>query len=210
VFVGGFDLRAAEAVASGSGLRPEEVVPLLRRLVERSLVQLERGKGSGRYRLLETLREHALERLAEAGETESVRDAHARHYCDLTWRRFQLMLADTPTALNTPDLLVELGNYRAALEQMHATSSPAFARLAAGLMGVWIQIRLDEGRRWLETALAEGFPDLEMRHWLLWSLANLTHLAGDVDASRIAGSSSLRSLAGQPGSGSRLGQPGWI
>src|SRR5215467_1846081 len=107
VFVGSFDLPAAESVASGAGLAPEQVVPLLQRLVERSLVQFERG--TGRYRLLETVRELALERVAQAGENESVRDAHAGHYCNLTWQRFPVMLTDTPTPVNPPDHLIDLG-----------------------------------------------------------------------------------------------------
>jgi predicted ATPase len=134
VFVGGFDLPAAESVGSGAGLEREQVVPLLQRLVERSLVQFERS--TGRYRLLETLRVHALDRLAEAGAVESVRDVHASHYCNLAWHRFPVMLGDTPTPVNPPEHLIDLGNYRAALEHMHATASPALAKLVVGLMSV--------------------------------------------------------------------------
>jgi non-specific serine/threonine protein kinase len=180
VFVGGFDLPAAESVASGAGLEREQVVPLLQRLVERSLVQFERA--TGRYRLLETLREHALDRLAEAGEVELVRDAHASHYCNVAWQRFPLMLADSPAPLNPPEHLIDLGNHRAALERLNATPSAPLAKLALGLMSVWLQVRMDEGRRWLETALADSDPDLEMRYWLLWALSNLTFQAGDLEA----------------------------
>jgi non-specific serine/threonine protein kinase len=180
VFVGGFDLQAAESVARGAGFEGDQVVPLLQRLVERSLVQFERS--TGRYRLLETLREQALDRLTEAGDLEDVRDAHASHCSNLAWQRFPLMLADTPTPLNRPEHLIDLGNYRAALEHMHATASPDLAKLVLGLMSVWLQVRMDEGRRWLETALADSDPDLEMRYWLLWALANLTFQVGDLEA----------------------------
>ncbi|WP_214326133.1 BTAD domain-containing putative transcriptional regulator [Nonomuraea sediminis] len=72
VFVNGASLEAAERVC---GL-PEEV---LASLVEKSLVEL----ASGRYRMLETIRAFCAERLAEAGEAEMVRQAHAEYYLDL-------------------------------------------------------------------------------------------------------------------------------
>ncbi|MGW4476333.1 BTAD domain-containing putative transcriptional regulator [Nonomuraea sp. NPDC004354] len=73
VFVGGATLEAAERVC---GL-PEE---LLASLVEKSLVQVEHG----RYRMLETIRAFCAERLAEAGEVEALRRAHAAYYLELT------------------------------------------------------------------------------------------------------------------------------
>src|SRR5262249_53500724 len=118
-------LEAAEAVASGPDLASEEVVPLLRRLVERSLVQFEQDQGHGRYRLLETLREHALERLVQADELQALRDAHARYFAEMAWRTFQRLFDDDSTVPVMPELVQELGNYRTALEH---TGSPIFAK----------------------------------------------------------------------------------
>ncbi len=184
VFVGGFDLEAAEAVASGPDLPAQEVVPLLRRLVERSLVHFEGNVGHGRYRLLDTLREHAQERVAEAGEVQRLRDAHAGYYSELTWRCHRKLFDDESSVPVTPQLVQELGNYRAALEHTHGTHSAIFAKLASGMYPIWQLIRAEEGRRWLETALADGSPDPETRYWLLWSLSLLTGPQGDIAASR--------------------------
>jgi predicted ATPase/DNA-binding CsgD family transcriptional regulator len=184
VFVAGFNLEAAEAVASGPDLPSEEVVPLLRQLVERSLVQFERDEGHGRYRLLETLREHALERLAQAGEVQAVRDTHARYFAEMAWRTFQRLFDDDSTVPVMPKLIQELGNYRAALEHTHSTGSPIFARLASSMYSVWQLTRVEEGRGWMETALTDGSPDPITRYWLLFNLSLLTGPQGDVAAAR--------------------------
>jgi len=79
VFTGGFTLAAAEAVCAGEGVPRADVLDLLGRLVDRSLVVTE-GSGA-RYRLLETITAYALGRLDEAGETRQTRQRHA-HYAD--------------------------------------------------------------------------------------------------------------------------------
>jgi predicted ATPase/class 3 adenylate cyclase len=80
VFAGGFSLDAAEQVYSDRQVAPEDVLDLLTRLVDRSLVLLETGHASGRYRLLETIREYALEKLGAAGEEPELRQRHLT-YC---------------------------------------------------------------------------------------------------------------------------------
>jgi len=183
VFVGSFDLEAAEAVVTGSELTVPDSLPILLRLVERSLVQLDRSEGVGRYRLLETLREYAMEMLAEAGELEAVRNAHAGHYWQVTLGRFNELFSDEPTALIDPTVLRDLGNYRAALEFTNAAGSPLFAKLAGRLTSVWGLIPINEACHWMEIALAEGSPDPETRYWLLWNLGLFAGLAGDSSAS---------------------------
>lgn len=82
VFVGGFDLRAAEAVAS-DGLESFDVADHLSSLVNKSLVIAERTSSSLRYRLLETIRQYATDQLIQVGGEESIRrarDLHADHY----------------------------------------------------------------------------------------------------------------------------------
>jgi predicted ATPase/DNA-binding SARP family transcriptional activator len=79
----GFDLVAAEAVVADDSVERSEVLDALDSLVTKSMVIAEAagsGAGSTRYRLLETLRQFAVERLAEACETERVRQLHAQHY----------------------------------------------------------------------------------------------------------------------------------
>ncbi|RFU37693.1 AfsR/SARP family transcriptional regulator, partial [Actinomadura logoneensis] len=81
-FPGGADLDAAEAVCSGGPVPPADVLDVLAALVDKSLVTVvtDGPDGEPRYRMLETIRAYGLERLAEAGELERVRRAHALHY----------------------------------------------------------------------------------------------------------------------------------
>ena len=84
VFVGGWTLEAAEAVGAGDGIEEEEVLDLLSRLVDKSLVVAEASsEGALRYRMLEPVRQYGLERLEESGEAEQVRERHARYYLAL-------------------------------------------------------------------------------------------------------------------------------
>jgi predicted ATPase len=82
VFVETFDLDAAEAVCGFGDIAVFDVAELLGALVDKSLVVAEPAGGTLRYRLLETIREFAAERLAEAGQDEpaAVAAAHGRHY----------------------------------------------------------------------------------------------------------------------------------
>src|SRR5262249_28192007 len=81
VFSGGWSLEAAEAVGAGEGIERDEVLDLLARLVQKSLVQAEEQPDrTERYRLLETLRQYGRERLGASGEAKAVFDRHA-DYC---------------------------------------------------------------------------------------------------------------------------------
>ena len=86
VFVGGFDLRAAEAVCAGDGVEPYEVTDLVGSLVTKSLVGAERTRSSLRYQLLETIRQYAADQLIQVGgedATSEVRRRHAEYYLHL-------------------------------------------------------------------------------------------------------------------------------
>jgi predicted ATPase len=82
VFAGGCDLEAATAVCAGDGVAPEEVLDLLDRLVERSLLSFREAYGRTRYGMLETLRHYGAERLAERGDDARRRTLHADHYAE--------------------------------------------------------------------------------------------------------------------------------
>ena len=77
VFAGSFGLEAAEAVCSGAGLEREQVVDMIGRLVDRSILTMAHGGRHGRYRMLETVRLYGTERLREAGENRELRRRHA-------------------------------------------------------------------------------------------------------------------------------------
>jgi predicted ATPase/class 3 adenylate cyclase/DNA-binding CsgD family transcriptional regulator len=76
VFVGGFTLAAGEQVCAGDGIEREGVLDLLGSLVDQSLVIAEERDVGMRYRVLETVRQYGLERLADAGEDDAVRVRH--------------------------------------------------------------------------------------------------------------------------------------
>lgn len=82
VFSGGASLDAAERVCGDAAFAGEQVLDLLTALIEKSLL-LADGEGVPRYRMLNTIREYAAHRLAEAGETESARRAHLAYFTEL-------------------------------------------------------------------------------------------------------------------------------
>ena len=86
VFAGGFTLQAASAVATGPDLGGPEVMDSVANLVAKSLVVVEVADAVTRYRLLETMRAYALEKLTERGELDQVAHRHAEFYRDLLER----------------------------------------------------------------------------------------------------------------------------
>ena len=83
VFLGGFDLQAAQAVCGDSGIERYQVLDQLTLLVDKSLVVAENSSGRTRYRLLETVRQYAMEKLGESGEADAVRSRHRDHYTSI-------------------------------------------------------------------------------------------------------------------------------
>ena len=83
IFAGTFSLEAAGAVAASSEIAPSDVVDGVSSLVAKSLVAAEVDGTIARYRLLDTTRAYALEKLAESGERELLARRHAEYYRDL-------------------------------------------------------------------------------------------------------------------------------
>jgi predicted ATPase len=83
VFAGSFDLASAEAIVAADNITPVGVPELLSQLVDKSLVEADINDGRGRYRLLETIRQYAHERLELTGETAQVRSRHLARYVAL-------------------------------------------------------------------------------------------------------------------------------
>jgi predicted ATPase/class 3 adenylate cyclase len=81
VFAGGFTLEAAEAVGASGEAESQNVLPLLTNLVEKSLVIIE--SDAERYRLLETVRQYALEKLIDSGDADASRDRHLVFFATL-------------------------------------------------------------------------------------------------------------------------------
>lgn len=124
VFAGGFSLEAAEQVCSDSQVAPEDVLDLLTRLVERSLVILETSHAHGRYRLLETLREYALEKLRTEDEEPELRRRHLM-YCIAFAEPVEPALRGQDQQTWLERLHDELDNFRAAFEWSGRSPCPA-------------------------------------------------------------------------------------
>lgn len=155
VFLGGFDLDAAQAVAGADGVERYQVLDQLTLLVDKSLVVTENTRGRTRYRLLETVRQYALEKLGESGEADAVRSRHCDYYT------LMAALIDAPARTDYGRLLnqaeVEMDNLRSALGWCLETSDTERAlSLASSLQALWItRVRSLEGRAWFDTIAAQ-------------------------------------------------------
>lgn len=153
VFAGGFDVAAAEALAAGA-LPRGDVVDVLGRLVDKSLVVLEHRDAGGRYRLLETIRQYAGQRLEERAEAAAAREQHAACYLALAEEAEQRLQG--PDQRRWLDRLeADHDNVRAALALL-AEREDHVARLRVGA-ALWrycyLRGHYQEGREWLESAL---------------------------------------------------------
>ncbi|MEW2358409.1 BTAD domain-containing putative transcriptional regulator [Spirillospora sp. NPDC029432] len=171
VHADGCDLDAAETVCGEPDI---DVVDVLGRLVDRSLVVAADGARGMRYRLLESVAAYCLRRLEDAGETETVRSAHAAYYTGLAVRAERhLRGADQTEWMRRLD--AESANLRAALD---AASPPVALRLVNALAWYWfLRGRLPEARRSLTRALTGADPGPDRARAAAW-LAGFTLLTG--------------------------------
>jgi predicted ATPase/class 3 adenylate cyclase/DNA-binding CsgD family transcriptional regulator len=158
VFPGGFDLPAAQAVAGDSDLHPHQILDLLALLIDKSLVVAENAGGRTRYRLMETVRQYALERLGESGEADQVRGQHRDYYTAMA------ALLDEPTSVGHQILVEqaesEIDNLRAAFawSREHNDTEDA-VRLVSYLQPLWLSRgRILEGLSWFYAIPTEGQP----------------------------------------------------
>jgi predicted ATPase/class 3 adenylate cyclase/DNA-binding CsgD family transcriptional regulator/Tfp pilus assembly protein PilF len=154
VFAGGCTLDAAEVVCSGDGIEPTAVLEILSHLVDRSLVVMEEEGDEGRYRLLQTIREYARDRLAESGEESSVRARHRDAFLDIATSGARA--AYGPMDESFARFETEHDNLRAALEwSRQRDDDDALVRMTGALVLFWmLRWHSDEGRRWTNEALS--------------------------------------------------------
>jgi predicted ATPase/class 3 adenylate cyclase/DNA-binding CsgD family transcriptional regulator len=171
VFVGSFDLDAAEAVAGSEPLDPLRVLTLLSDLVDKSLVVFD----GERYRLLVTIREFATPRLEAAGEEASARAAHLRHYRALA-AAASAELEAAPQVATLELLEAARGNLLAAVDWALAHAEPDAALQIVGDLGLFWYLHGHhfESLAWLRRVLA-ATPDQAspVRARALWSAATL-------------------------------------
>lgn len=180
VFQGGFTYEAATAVCIDDFLGEVEVLELLPALVDKSLVVAESDGVEVRYRLLDTIRQFARERLDESGGGVEARQRHARYFCDLAveasrhsigpdelaWK--QQMRAESDNVRQAMTWLIEAGEAVTTLEM-----AIAFARFS----------RWSEALAWLERALEPAWQDADrlLRARALNTHGSLLDAAGEFD-----------------------------
>ena len=190
VFVGGFTIDGAEAVASGAGI---DAIDGVDSLLRASLLRAEGAAGDEpRFGMLETIHEYALDRLGQREQSAELRDGHARFYLALAERAeleargpdqlrwLELLEADNDNLRRAVAWFAERGNLDGAL------------RLGAALWRFW-QVRghLDEGRQQLERLLArrEGSPAARALAQL--TVGRCAWLQGDFEAAERSLATSL-------------------
>jgi predicted ATPase/DNA-binding CsgD family transcriptional regulator len=187
VFAGGWTLEAAEVVCSDDGIEQDDMLDLLERLVRKSLVVAEEGGDDAvRYRLLETLRQFAHERLVTAGEAETVHQRHASYCLALAEEVGPRMYEWAAVAVDR--LVAEHDNMRAAMRWFSESNAVEQAvRLGGQLWGVWVFAGyLTEGRAQLRTLLALPGASHASPAWarLVYSHGLVEYYLGDYAASR--------------------------
>jgi predicted ATPase/class 3 adenylate cyclase len=135
-FLGGFDLDAAQAVTGHDGVQRFQVLDLLTLLVDKSLVVADQAGERTRYRLLETVRQYALEKLSESGEADAVRSRHRDHYTA------RAALLEGPSGSDYGQRVeqtgTEIDNMRAAFAWSRENGDAELAlRLASSLTPLW-------------------------------------------------------------------------
>ncbi len=160
VFVGGFDLDAAEAVAGDDEVERYQVLDQLTLLVDKSLVVADDSTARTRYRLLETVRQYAQEKLGESGEADAVHSCHRDYYTAMA------AVLDAPAGHDYERRIeqaeTEIDNLRAAFEWSRENSDIELAlALACSLQPLWLSRgRIREGLAWFDATLT----DLDAQH----------------------------------------------
>lgn len=179
VFVGGWTLEAAEAVGARDGVEEGDVLDLLSRLVDKSLVVVEEGGGEARYRLLEPVRQYAREKLESGGEAQKILRWHAEWFSTFA-ERANAGLRGSAESAWVGRLEAEHDNLRTALDWSLEAAPETGLKIAANLGHFWYAHgHVLEGSRWLEAVLSkttQGSDD-NLRSWAL-------HLAGVLSQER--------------------------
>jgi predicted ATPase/DNA-binding winged helix-turn-helix (wHTH) protein len=161
IFAGGFTLQAASTVAATDEIAGFDIVDCAANLVAKSLVAADLGGATGWYRLLETTRAYALEKLIESGEFEHLARRHAEYYRDL-FERAEVELQTRPAAEWLAAYGRRIDNLRAALDWAFSPTGDVAVGVALTIAAVplWVQLSLvQECRARVERALASLVPE---------------------------------------------------
>jgi predicted ATPase/DNA-binding XRE family transcriptional regulator len=183
VFRGGFTHAAVLAVAADTGMSGDpQIIDGLSGLVDASLVVVEHGvSGQGRYRLLDVVRDYAVECASDAREIDALQRRHAEFFGALAQEAEPKLRGNEQREWHAR-LLEDEANFRAALAwALDGGETATAVRLAGSLWMFWRWAGLfDEGRAWLDAALAAGenAPSSE-RFQALWGAGWLAYHQGD-------------------------------
>jgi predicted ATPase len=183
VFAGGWTLAAAEHVCTGDGIGESETIGRLTSMADKNLVITEENEGATRYRMLETIRQYALDRLHETGEEARWRNRHFAWVLALAEESFEA-LTGPDQGLWLDRMARELDNFRAALRWAIEQKLPDALRLAPNLFRWWIRrAGVTEAREWF-SRLLDVIPS-DQAKWdrgrALSAVGNLALSQGDHD-----------------------------
>src|SRR5438067_1721427 len=156
IFAGGFTLQAASTVAAIGEIASADIVDCAANLVAKSLLAADLGGATGWYRLLETTRAYALEKLTQSGEFEQVARRHAECCRDI-FERAEVELQTRPASEWLAAFGRRIDNLRAALDWAFSPTGDAAIGVALTIAAVplWVQLSLvQECRARVERALA--------------------------------------------------------
>jgi predicted ATPase/class 3 adenylate cyclase/DNA-binding CsgD family transcriptional regulator len=154
-FMGGFDFVGAQSVCGGGDVERYQVLDQLALLVDKSLVVADDSGSRTRYRLLETMRQYALEKLGESGEADVVRTRHRDYYTALAAELDAPAGSDYEQRIEQAE--TEIDNLRAAFAWSRENSDVELAlALASSLQPLWLaRGRIRDGLAWFDAALAD-------------------------------------------------------
>ncbi|WP_144147383.1 ATP-binding protein [Paraburkholderia sp. BCC1884] len=162
IFPGVFSLGSAAAVAGDESLPYAGVIDAVASLVAKSMLSANVGSDTGRYRLLDTTRDYARRKLADAGELDRVSRRHAEHFHDL-YMRVEDFWTRPPDSRWLEDHVPTIDDVRSALNWAFSTHGDAALGIALTVLAIpaWIRLSsLDECRNRIEHALrqTDGCP----------------------------------------------------
>lgn len=163
VFAGSFELDAAEEVVGDDGIDRDDVLDLVAGLVEQSLLQVARRQSRARYRLLETIRVYARQRLSELDDPDRVRGRHLEFHVALAGRAQQGLHGAQPEPW-VARLAADLDDLRAAMKWAAETGDlRALVGITEPIVRFWLERGLSREvhRRLHDAAELQGAPDDE-------------------------------------------------